>query len=135
MVPTGQDDLLAAMFGRGEVLPGECRWLRGEGDRRVVRTAYGCPGGEVVFELRHPDDAPEAVMRTRKFALVLLTGTPPPGLADSLLARIGEREAGFEWAWIGPPPPGYSRQVVLVAAFLLVLLALWAFLRRRRVDS
>jgi hypothetical protein len=132
VVPAGQDELFAEIFGRGEVLPGECRWLRGEGDGRTVRTTYGCPDGEVVFELRHPSQLKSPTFRTKKFAGVLLAGLPPAGLADALRARIEDREAAFEWAWISAPPRRYSRGVLMVVVPLLALIALWSMLRRRR---
>jgi hypothetical protein len=97
VIPAGQDELLAQMLGRAETLPGECRFAGGGAERGVIRATYSCPSGEIVFELRHPDAAPGAPFHTVRFAITPTRGTPPPGFADALLARIRAREAAFEW--------------------------------------
>src|SRR5437870_1606738 len=64
VIPAGQDDLLAEMLGRGGALPGQCTLATGEVDRTIIKATYACPGGEVVFELRHPGKAPATATQT-----------------------------------------------------------------------
>lgn len=135
-IPEGRDDFFAEMFGRGETLPGNCRFSGGQVDRHEVVAVYACGDGEVVYELSHPDKAPLAVPRTVRFALALRDGTPPSGLEDALLARIRSREAAFEWIW----PRNAAVQprriaIVPIAAAVLGAIALALVLRRRRRSS
>lgn len=127
-VGPGHDDLLADMLGRGTTLPGPCRLTACGADGTVVRGTYACPGGEVVFELRHPTGAPADATRTNRFAILVTSGTPPPALANELESRVRSREAGFEWTLLRPPNvrPAWSSfnvQNGLVLATLGLLLA------------
>jgi hypothetical protein len=97
VIPPGQEDLLAAMLGRGAELPEACGFAAGQVERSIVRGVYRCPGGEVVIELRHPTVAPMAASRTEKIALVTVRGTPPAALLAALMERVRQREGAFEW--------------------------------------
>jgi hypothetical protein len=102
VVPPGQEELFAAMLGRGSVLPAGCAFVTGQIAGTVVRGVYSCAGGEVVVELRHPSAAPRADGYTEKIGIVRMRGTLPAELLAALQGRIREREGGFEWAWPKP---------------------------------
>jgi hypothetical protein len=133
VIPPGQEALLAQMLGQGATLPGECRFTGGEANGPLVRSTYTCANGEVVFELRHPSDASTAAARTAKFALIVRSGSPPPGLIDAVVSLIRSHEATFEWNEIHPPSrrPSLGR-ILLPGAGLLGIAALGWALRRRR---
>ena len=97
VIPPGQEDLLAAMLGRGAELPEACGFTAGQIELNVVRGVYSCPGGEVVIELRHPSAAPREASRTEKIAIVTVRGTPPDALLAALKERVRQREGAFEW--------------------------------------
>lgn len=97
VIPPGQEDLLAAMLGRGAELPAGCGFTAGQIERSIVRGVYVCPEGEVTIELRHPSAAPRDASRTEKIAIVTVRGTPPTALLAALQERVGQREGAFEW--------------------------------------
>ncbi len=133
VIPAGQEDLLAAMLGRGATLPDSCSFAGAGVEYNVINTTYTCPAGEVVFQLSHPSKAPAKATRTQRFAILKLSGSAPPGLADALAALIRSREAAFEWKWLSPPPKPVSRALVLFAAaplLAIAILVLWALRRR-----
>jgi hypothetical protein len=100
-------------------------------DRNVVRSSYKCNGNDVVVELRHPSKATSSATQTQRFAVTVMSGTPPPELMEGLLARIRDREAAFEWVGVGSKPRPYSRIVIVVSATLLALLAIrWVWRQR-----
>ncbi len=67
-------------------------------ERARVVSSYGCAGGRVEIELRHPGDADEAAdARTESFALHVRAGAAPPGLVAAVEARVRAREAAFHW--------------------------------------
>jgi hypothetical protein len=105
VIPPGQEDLFAAMLGRGAALPDGCAFVTGQIERAVVRGVYKCVGGEVVVELRHPFTAPRQAGHTEKIAIVTARGTPPAALLAALEERIRERESAFEWVWPKPTEP------------------------------
>jgi hypothetical protein len=98
-----------------------------------------------VLELRHPSAAPSAPVRTARFAVTVVTGSPPPGLRDAVESRIRSRETAFQWTRLPLPPPpapppqdshehSASAVALLAVAGLLVLVALlWAAARRSAV--
>jgi hypothetical protein len=96
-IAPGQEELFAAMLGRGIALPDACALTAGQIERSVVRGVYQCAGAEVVVELVHPATAPFAAARTEKLAIVTAGGTPPPALLGALEERIRARESAFEW--------------------------------------
>jgi len=98
VVPPGQDDLLATMAGRGLLLPDYCRFTGGGADGPLVRVAYACPAGEVVYDLVHPSVAPEGAAETDRFALTLRSGNPPETLTRALLLLIRSNESRFRWS-------------------------------------
>ncbi|MDX2166790.1 MAG: hypothetical protein SF182_06990 [Deltaproteobacteria bacterium] len=97
VIPPGQEELFAAMLGRGAALPDGCTFSTGQIEQSVVRGAYECPGGTVTFELRHLSAAPADATRTEKLALVTIGGTPPAALLETLEGRIRQREGEFVW--------------------------------------
>jgi hypothetical protein len=102
VIGPGQEERIAAMLGKGAALPAGCKFVTGQIDRAVVRGVYGCRGGEVALEFRHPSEAPPDVAHTKKIAIVPLRGTPPAALVAALQARIRKREGGFNWIWPKP---------------------------------
>jgi hypothetical protein len=137
VVPPGQENLLADMLGRGAALPGECQLSNGDINGPVVAGTYTCATGQVIFELRHPDQAPADVPRTDKFAVVLKSGTPPAGLSDALLASIKSHEAQFKWLSLLPPKPpsrGFLGTLLPVLAVAAVIFVLRRLRRARRAG-
>jgi hypothetical protein len=132
VIPAGQEELLVEMLGRGVTLA-ECKLTSGEVDHAIIKATYACPEGEVVFELRHPDKAPANATRTARFAITLLSGSPPAGLADALTSRIRSRETAFEWKLLESGPERSSPALLLLAAAGILGLAVlgWALRRRR----
>jgi hypothetical protein len=127
------------MLGRGATLPEQCQLAGGEVDYAIIKAIYACPGGDVVFELRHPSKAPATTTQTARFAITLLSGSPPAGLADALTSRIRSHETAFEWKVPQSRPERFSPPRVLlagagVAAAGLAVLG-WALLRRRSAGS
>ncbi len=119
VIPVGQEDLLAAMLGRGEVLPGDCRFAGGEVNAGTIRVTYTCASGPVTLKLVHVSRAPSAAAHTSQFALVPYGGTAPPELLAALVSRIGAREGVFEWKSLDPNE-GLRRVVRLnVLAFVV----------------
>lgn len=96
-IPPGNEELFAAMLGRGATLPDGCAFATGQIERTLVRGSYTCSGERIVVELRHPSAAPADAMRTAKLAIVATEGTPPAALLASLRERVQEREDGFSW--------------------------------------
>ena len=135
VIPSGQEELLAEMFGRGLELPGGCKFTGGGADPAAIHGNYACAGGEIVVELRHPSTAPSGALQTAQFAVVVRSGTPPAGFLESLATRIREREAAFHWKWLGRPTGRGTRRMVLVAAGALVALAVVVVLWRRRAAG
>lgn len=97
VIAAGQDDLLAAMLGRGETVAGECALANGLAESRAIRATYVCAWDEVVLVLRHADVGTDGAVRTAEFAIEVERGTPPADLVDVLAARIRVREADFVW--------------------------------------
>jgi hypothetical protein len=97
----GQEELLAEMLGKSSALPGGCAWAGASVERARVVSSYGCAGGRVEIELRHPGDAVDAAdARTASFAIhVRASAAPaaPAGLVEAIEARVRAREAAFHW--------------------------------------
>jgi len=133
VVPTGQDELIADMLGRGATLPGGCKFDAGDVNGSVIRSTYTCPSGNVVLELRHPTKAPPGALRTDQFAITVHAGSPPAGLQDALAALIRTREATFKWLIVsGSARPHVPITLILIGG--IVLLALAASVLRRRAG-
>lgn len=133
VVPGGQEDLLAAMLGRGAALPEGCRLESGDVNGSRILSTYACPGGPVVLELRHPSNASSDAVVTDQFAVTVQSGSPPAGLRDTVVGLIRAREAEFKWVAVsgGPPGPRVPLTVILVGALLLLAIVA-RVLRRRR---
>jgi len=136
-IPSGRDDFLADMVGRGESLPGSCKFSGGSVEHNSVVATYTCAGGEVTFRFLHPDAAPAAAARSERFAIALESGAPPPGLEAALLERIRARERGFEWVWPGASPTPGPRRLRIVPTVAALLAFAWfiRYLRRRRAAA
>jgi hypothetical protein len=131
VIPPGQEPLLADLLGSGQALPGGCKFADGQIDRSAIVATYDCGGGQVVFEVRHPDEAPSSAVRSERFALAIRSGTPPQGLTDAILARVRAREKEFEWKHIGAPGGSGLARVLPIAGAALLALALLVWLVRR----
>jgi hypothetical protein len=121
VIPAEQEDILAEMLGRGALLPGGCKFADGQAEPTRIKVTYECAAGAVIFELRHPSKAPADAARTAQFALMLSSGSPPEGLADTLLSRIRSRETAFGWKWT--PRRSTLETILLVAVILLPTVA------------
>lgn len=87
VIPPGQDRLLGAMVGQGDVVLAGCRLRRAAVQKGYVIVEYGCQGvAEPVRLVLHPPTYPgEAVARTEKFVLAAVPGgTLPEGLANGI---------------------------------------------------
>jgi hypothetical protein len=133
VIPPGEEKLLTEMLGQGATLPGQCQFAGGDANGPVIRSTYDCPAGKVVFELRHPSQAPAGAVRTEQFAITLQSGSPPQGLQDALVKLIRSHESDFQWKWLNGAPWQSSRLVIpLVGIGLVVLIVIGIALRRRR---
>jgi len=141
LIRPGQEEVIARMLGRGELLPGFCKLADGQINQAISAT-YSCANGRTGLQLVHPSRAPDNALRTREFAVVLVQGSPPPGLLDAVAEHVRGNEQAFEWQLEAPPetspsqlpPYGHSvpvltsRQVLLRlvgGAVVLLLLFPW----------
>jgi hypothetical protein len=101
VVPPGQEDLVAGMLGRGELLDG-CRLIEVDMQPEAVVGTYRCEGSgdPIAVVLGHPSSGHGAAFTTAKFA-VSVRGPAPTGLLDALRSRITEREAAWPWLETG----------------------------------
>jgi len=100
-IPPGQEELMAAMLGKGEWLVGDCQLVAAGAQYTFIEATYGCPDGEVVFKLTHPSQAAATATQTEEFAIAVQSGTSPSGLTDDLVSHVRSQEADFEWTWPG----------------------------------
>jgi hypothetical protein len=139
VIPPGYEDLFAQVFGRGETLPGECRFSGGEAAGPTVRATYACGFGEIVLALAHPSQAPKGATLTKQFAISVQSGSAPAGLVDAVAARLRAREGEIQWKWLGPPPSGSwwpaIRVISAMAAIVIVAIAFVRLIRRRRSSA
>src|SRR5512134_233107 len=96
-IPPGQEELLSQMLGRGETLPGNCRFAGGGIEGAIVVAKYTCETGTITVELRDAADAPASALRTQQFAIVVRSGPAPPELTEALATLVRDREASLEW--------------------------------------
>jgi hypothetical protein len=140
-IPPGQEQVLAAIVGRGVTLPGPCSLADAEIDHTVVRSTYKCPGGDVILELRHPDRGADATLRTAQFAIAVVKGARPPGFLEALEARTRAYEAGFTWKrWSTRPqrpPVAFQARTIVgwVIASALAAAVVAIGMRRRRTIA
>ena len=97
VIPPGQDQLLSALLGGTPPLPDGCTLADGQVDYTSVKATYNCPGGDVVLKLVHPDLAPAGAILTRRFALSVASGSPPPALIHAIESSIRAKESAFRW--------------------------------------
>jgi hypothetical protein len=137
VIPPGQEEVLAAMLGKGAALPDNCKLASADVDHTAIKATYTCPGGEVVFQLTHPSAAPAGAKHTDRFAITLLSGTPPAALQPALEALIRAKESAFKWKSLTLSPTKVSRRRVAVAAAVagLVGIAAVQWVRRRRRSA
>jgi hypothetical protein len=135
VIPPGDEELLAQMLGRGETLAGQCVLTAGDMSPNAVKATYKCHDGDVVFELRHASTVPYGATHTRQFGLVVLSGSPPPGLEKDLEARIRAREGTFQWKWVAGPPSPWRIVAALAGAGVLLIAVFGALRRRRRLAG
>jgi len=153
LIRPGQEEVIADMLGRGELLVGSCRLVEGQIDGAGVTGTYSCTEGRFGVRLDHPSRAPADATRTRDFAVVLVAGSPPPGFLDALADRVRRDEPSFEWLLEAPPasvrepglePSGYyipvltSRQLLwrmAGGAIILVLASPWWAKREPGFES
>ena len=131
VIPPGQEPLLADLLGSGQTLPGGCKFADGQIDRSTIVATYDCTGGQVVIEVRHPDEAPSGALRSDRFALSVRKGTSPQGLTDAILARIRARESEFEWKTVGASGSGGLRRVTMLGGAVVLVAAVLIWLLRR----
>ncbi len=100
VIPPGQERLLGAMVGQGDVELAGCRLRRAAAQKGYVIVEYGCQGvtAPVRLVLYPPTYTGEAAARTEKFALAAAPGTTlPAGLADAVAERIAKGERRWYW--------------------------------------
>lgn len=132
VIPPGQEELLAAMLGKGSSLPDDCKLTAGRVEQTLVTATYDCGNGEIVYQLLHPSRATNESVKTEQFVIALRSGTPPASLSPALVGLVRARESEFRWRM---PNEGGSRRAWLGAGIALVIFALWAISRRRRGSS
>jgi len=135
VIPAGQEELLAAMLGKGAALPGGCKLDAGDVDRSSIKATYACSEGNVVFQLTHPSNAPAKATHTTHFAITLLSGTPPAGLAEAVEQLVRSREGTFEWKQGHTKSKPMSASHLAVGAVALVAIIAIGWLLRRRTSA
>jgi hypothetical protein len=130
VIPVGQEELLAAMLGKGTALPDGCKLESGDVAESVVRATYSCPSGTVVYELAHPGSAGTDATRTEQFAITVDSGSPPPALTLALESSIRARERAFVWKQPSDPrAASYITAAVLAVGVLAVIVLVFAVRR------
>lgn len=96
IIPSGQEEQLSNMLGKGVELPGGCRWGGAAIERTIITSRYTCGTANHVVTLCHPEDpCPQpATVTTKVFALS--SDLPAPAF-EALVARLGAEEASFRW--------------------------------------
>ncbi|MBI3783600.1 MAG: hypothetical protein HY270_09375 [Deltaproteobacteria bacterium] len=138
VIAPGHEELLAQILGQGATLPSTCVFDGGQVEKTALKGTYKCPDGPVVFHLAHPDSAPVGATVTKRFAISLVSGSPPAGLAEAIAANVRAKELQFEWS-VPPTPviplqPGETGSVAWLALFsgLTAVVLGWLLVRRRR---
>lgn len=102
VVPSGHDELISKMLGRGAALPDGCTFGGGVSDGPLITSKYACPSGNVVLHVVHPDNATDSAVETERFAIMIESGAPPTTLTEALGSLFRASEADFEWLWLTP---------------------------------
>lgn len=130
VIEPGQEELLAAIVGRGKTLPGGCKLTEGQIDRTVIRGTYGCSSGDVVIEWKAIGDGSDPAAVSEKFGLFVVKGAPPDGFLDALVAEVRANEATFQWkATIREETPGVTSLAPMFLVGLGLIAAGWALWR------
>ncbi|MCB9730824.1 MAG: hypothetical protein H6744_01305 [Deltaproteobacteria bacterium] len=100
VIPPGQERLLGAMVGQGDVELAGCRLRRAAIQKGYVVVEYGCgakgvPTRLVLYPANHEG---EVLARTEKFAIAAAGDSPPDGLAEAVAERI--RKGERRWYWL-----------------------------------
>jgi hypothetical protein len=127
IIPSGREAMVAEMLGTGEAVADRCQFTDGQIEPTMIRAVYRCGADDVVVALRHPSKTTADAIRTDRFAISVVSGSPPGALLPSLAARIRAREARFEWRWPGIPmlPLRTVLLGLLGTGLLLVVSAPW----------
>jgi hypothetical protein len=98
----GQEAALESLLGRGDALPGGCRYDGADLTTTHLTARYACPAAPGVHALDLYVDARERnfVLHAGRFAVEVSPRFPDP-LRDALLARIGERSQRLHWRFRG----------------------------------
>ena len=102
----GQEDALEPLLGRGEALPGGCRYEGVDLSPLRVSARYVCPGisPPSILDL-HVGDGRRTFRGTAgRFGVETSEGFPA-ALRDYVIARVGPRSQGLQWAFRGEPRP------------------------------
>jgi hypothetical protein len=126
VIDEGQDEALGTLLGKGETLAG-CTFTGGSVDGGTIRATYGCPAGEVAYQLVHHGAAGRSATQTKFFAITLQSGTPPEGFATALTSRIQAHESEIKWTWIGEQPRRIAPWMIVVGVGVLLALAAFAW--------
>ncbi len=105
LIRPGQEEVIARMLGRGELLAGSCRMVEGAIDRTVARGTYSCGHDRVTVQLVHRSKAPDDALLAADFAVVLVEGAPPAGFVDAIAAHVRTAAPRFEWLLEAGPTP------------------------------
>ncbi len=124
IIPPGQEPLIAAMLGKGAPLPTGCSFAGGQVDHGVVRATYQCPYGKVLIQLSHRDAGSSQAIRTTRFAVTVVEGSPHDDLLAAIAALIRSQESEFEWSMlsVGKSRRGFSFARALRSVLLVLLL-------------
>jgi hypothetical protein len=109
VIPPGEEQVVAAMLGRGTGLQ-YCTLVSGGIADNIISGVYNCLGNEVRVELGNPSNAAATSIRTGQFA-VTVQGSPTAGFQDDLISRVRSAEGNFQWTWPqrdAAPPEGHD---------------------------
>jgi hypothetical protein len=98
VIAPGEERLIAAMLGKAKRVR-RCKLSSGGVEYTTIKATYECPDGPVSLELTHPQSTTDESIQTERFAMTLLSGSPPKGFQEALLSRIRPREGQFAWTW------------------------------------
>jgi hypothetical protein len=97
VIPPGNEKLFAALLGTGKPLPAGCRLTGATIEQRLVVAEYACGEARAIVELHHPAEAPDAGVKTERFALVP-RGDVREALLEAVESRVRAGERAFAWS-------------------------------------
>jgi len=121
IVPSAEP-LFGDLLGLGQSLPGGCMFTNGQIERSSVRASYTCGAEQIVLQFHHPEITPRGDVRTKKFAIMVQSGTPPGGFVEAIAERVRAREAAFEWTAVSRKETPASRWTAVAAGVLGAIL-------------